>query len=172
MWDKVRKRLYRADVTHDNEDDEWFLKISGLGWKFDSHARGFVFEDGKLVDYSEATVFVDYYPPSGGNIRFDTHVYADAKRDAPHVRHSEGMIEPGETPYWSFCDQLVREYGETLASRGGAGKNRLRYFENQWLPGDTESDHEHGHDSPDRRGLIVILLLAFLVLFLIWERAH
>lgn len=92
-------------------DDEWFVDIKGCingdHWAFSSHGRGWKFNEDESIDVSNAIIFVDYYPPGGGDVRFDTKI-------------SNPVI--------------LKEYGEILVKHGNGGKDRLSRYQSFELP--------------------------------------
>lgn len=129
MWKIVRKHLRKGDYRIGIGDGEFFLQIKAGGWRFDTHARGYRLKDG-VLDYENATVFVGYYPPNGGAVRFDSHVNAKMHRSYEyHDRLARDNGRVVDTPnYWSVCPELVKEYGEAFIKYGRYGHNRLAHY--------------------------------------------
>jgi hypothetical protein len=106
-WDFIKSRGKRStDVTHD--DGQWFMEIKGVnGWRASITATNFNFDsqDPETYPLTEHTyAYLDFYPPNGGNIRFDVCVYA---KQYPLV---------------------LQDIAQMLLKHGGAGKNRVGYF--------------------------------------------
>lgn len=130
MWKIVRKHLHKGDYKVDIEDGELFLELKAGGWRFSAHARGYFFEQDGTLNFENATVFMGYYPPNGGRVRFDSHVnakmHSSYEYDERLARDNRRLVD---TPrYWSVCPELVKEYGEAFIKYGRYGHNRLAHY--------------------------------------------
>jgi hypothetical protein len=105
-WDFIKSKLLsKFDVTQD--DGRWFMEIKGTNWRASLNTGGFDFESTDQETYPltpHSFAYLSFYPPSGGNIRFDTCVNM--------------KLHPG----------IMAEIAQMLIKHGGAGKNRVGYF--------------------------------------------
>lgn len=111
-WDFIKRKVkYLIDVTHD--DGRWFMAIKGTTWRASLNCGGFDFESMDQENYpltKHSFAYLDFYPPGGGNIRFDV------------------CVNMKQHP------KIMAEIAQMLIVHGGAGKNRVAFF-----IGDSES---------------------------------
>ncbi|MDD5650462.1 MAG: hypothetical protein PHF86_08620 [Candidatus Nanoarchaeia archaeon] len=104
-----------CDIKFDDEDHVWFIQITNdscwlagsKDWRFDASARG-----GDLSG-NISWFFMSYYPPSGGNVRFDANVGGSFSTITDSKQISEA----------------IEIYKELLVKYGHAGKNTIARFE-------------------------------------------
>jgi hypothetical protein len=105
-WDFIKSKLLsKIDVTQD--DGRWFMEIKGTNWRASLNAGCFDFESTDQETYpltKHSFAYLDFYPPNGGNIRFDV------------------CVNVKQHPV------IMAEIAQMLIKHGGAGKNRVQYF--------------------------------------------
>jgi hypothetical protein len=120
LWKRVRRWRFLSSVSIDWEDREYFLSINTGLWRFESHGRGFQFHEDGTVSSDNAIIFIEYYPPFGGNVRFDKQIAARDVSDCPSRWHA-----PKDDPLYVHisCSNptIVQEYGEMLSKYGRLG---------------------------------------------------
>jgi hypothetical protein len=123
MWAMVQPNLIKADYRYDREDRYWSVYLRCGGWRFDATAHGYVFDDDGMK-WNTADVFVDFYPPNGGNVRFDAHVHATNDIPGPWKVDPSWKLPDGTAVY----PKLIMELGQAIRNYGHGGKNRLAAF--------------------------------------------
>lgn len=93
-----------TNIRFDDEDAEWTVHVQmSDGSRFNGHGRGTV-NDGVM-----SCLYLEYYPPRGGNIRFDLKVSRD---NATEVDIS-----------------IINRFNALLIKHGGSGKTFVNQFE-------------------------------------------
>lgn len=104
---KMKRKANRINCDV-REDGQWFMNINWDSWmpgswRFTSMGR-------YLGSDKLQWVSLEYYPPFGGNIRFDVCI-SRSDKDIPKV------------------EEVFDIYHGLLVKYGGLGKNRVSYFE-------------------------------------------
>ena len=106
LMKKMKRKANKRDCDV-RQDGRWYMNINwdntSSNWKFTSSA-------GYCGVGKVGFIYIEYYPPSGGNVRFDANVNRNDK-DVPGV------------------DEILDIYHELLVKYGGWGKNRISHFE-------------------------------------------
>lgn len=102
-WDFIKSRLKLAEIDVTQDDGRWFMGIKRTAWRASMNIGGFDFSatDPRT---QHAFAYLDFYPPNGGNIRFDVCVNM--------------KLHP----------EILADIAQLLIEHGGAGKNRVQYF--------------------------------------------
>lgn len=114
LMQKLEKAVNDSNcaVSHDDEDDIWYVNINWdndrSDWKMTSHGKG------RLSMYE---IWVEYYPPKGGNLRFDFCVSCVSKNEVFANIPDEEIKE------------VLRIYTMFVTKFGHAGKDSVSCFE-------------------------------------------